>query len=242
MNALKTKNLLTAGVLALTTLLSSSAVNAGFVTGTATFTIDNAAVQGTNANNWFFETHWGPSDNTLAINGSTAGGTTLPALGSYSFQAPVNTNTTTTNYIAADRTLQATTMDTSDTSLGQIGLSGGMRMAEPTGLGGFLAPYDYSIDKTGSDWIIHSTDSGFGTVNLFQLTNVSESLNGSGELLLSGDLLWATGFGYAGVIGADTNTVIGSFSLAPSAVPVPAAVWLFGSGLLGLAGLKRKKA
>ena len=28
---------------------------------------------------------------------------------------------------------------------------------------------------------------------------------------------------------------------APSAVPVPAAAWLFGSGLLGLAGLRRKK-
>ena len=28
---------------------------------------------------------------------------------------------------------------------------------------------------------------------------------------------------------------------APSAVPVPAAAWLFGSGLVGLAGLRRKK-
>ena len=29
---------------------------------------------------------------------------------------------------------------------------------------------------------------------------------------------------------------------APSAVPVPAAVWLLGSGLAGLAGLRRRQA
>jgi hypothetical protein len=33
----------------------------------------------------------------------------------------------------------------------------------------------------------------------------------------------------------------GSFLVAPSSVPVPAAFWLFGSALLGLAGIKRKK-
>ena len=31
-------------------------------------------------------------------------------------------------------------------------------------------------------------------------------------------------------------------STAPSAVPVPAAAWLFGSGLLGLVGVARRKA
>jgi hypothetical protein len=29
---------------------------------------------------------------------------------------------------------------------------------------------------------------------------------------------------------------------SPSPVPVPAALWLFGSGLLGLLGVKRKKS
>ena len=33
-----------------------------------------------------------------------------------------------------------------------------------------------------------------------------------------------------------------SLSITPSAVPVPAAVWLFGSGLLGLVGMARRKA
>ncbi len=33
-----------------------------------------------------------------------------------------------------------------------------------------------------------------------------------------------------------------SLNITPSAVPVPAAVWLFGSGLLGLVGVARRKA
>lgn len=41
--------------------------------------------------------------------------------------------------------------------------------------------------------------------------------------------------------GSDIGTPgsAGSVNFAPSAVPVPAAIWLFGSGLLGLAGFSR---
>ncbi len=46
--------------------------------------------------------------------------------------------------------------------------------------------------------------------------------------------------------GDSGNVVSGVLSVAvptvPSEVPIPAAMWLFGSGLLGLSGLKRKKA
>jgi hypothetical protein len=34
---------------------------------------------------------------------------------------------------------------------------------------------------------------------------------------------------------------IGPFDPGPQVVPVPAAVWLFGSGLLGLVGVARRK-
>ena len=42
------------------------------------------------------------------------------------------------------------------------------------------------------------------------------------------------------VIGNDYGT--GTWSTTPGAVPIPAAAWLFGSALLGLAAVKRKKA
>jgi hypothetical protein len=40
----------------------------------------------------------------------------------------------------------------------------------------------------------------------------------------------------------DVRTIhLDSVSVAPQVVPVPAAVWLFGSGLLGLVGIARRK-
>ena len=45
-----------------------------------------------------------------------------------------------------------------------------------------------------------------------------------------------------GPYGAATFTGIWSTTVTTSAVPVPAAVWLFGSGLLGLIGFARRKS
>ncbi len=39
----------------------------------------------------------------------------------------------------------------------------------------------------------------------------------------------------------NTRPYIGSYLVQQSAVPVPSAAWLFGSALIGLAGIKRKK-
>jgi len=39
----------------------------------------------------------------------------------------------------------------------------------------------------------------------------------------------------------DHNFISGSISPVVSTVPIPAAVWLFGSGLLGLVGVARRK-
>lgn len=46
--------------------------------------------------------------------------------------------------------------------------------------------------------------------------------------------------GPGGTVGADIDAV-GAITSAPPAVPVPAAVWLFGSGLIGLTGIARRK-
>jgi len=239
-NSFKAKQVLTAGVLALTGLLAPATASASLVSGNATITIDNAAFTAANDYGNYIETHWGASDNQLAIDASTTGGTTLSTTGSTAMEFAVNTNTTTNIYNSAGaygRTEQATTMDVSDTSTGQIGLSGAMRINGP---GGLLTPYDFSLTKTaGGVWNIATYDNAFGYNDFLTLTSISESVNGEGELLLSGDLS-ITGL-WAGMLAADTS-VVGSFNLAPSAVPVPAAVWLFGTGLVGLIGAgKRKK-
>ena len=55
--------------------------------------------------------------------------------------------------------------------------------------------------------------------------------------------LTAPGFetGGAAAIGDPLNMSSGAFSGSLSIVPVPAAIWFFGSGLLGLVGIARRK-
>jgi hypothetical protein len=246
----KLSKLVTTSALAATamvTMLMPATASAVAVTGNAVFTIDNPAVTASIPapnTNWTFTKHWGAADNAIAINGSTPGGISIPADSSSSALAlsfQVNTNTTTAPPNGNDRTIQATTMDASNTSGGgQIGLSGAFLMSGDQGL---LTPYDLNITKTAGTWDIFTNGAGFGNAKIFTLKNVTESVNGSGDLSLSGDLFWATtGFNWTAVTGADGATKIGDFSLTPAAVPVPAAVWLFGSGLLGLIATGRKKA
>ncbi len=223
---------------------ASAAANAALVTGTATLSLDNGAISLSNPGGWYVERHWGSADNELGVDGDTAGGTALPVNGNAELLFPVNSNPSTIAYPAAGasgRTLQATTMDANDIGNGQIGLSGALRMRDP-GQSSYLAPYDFSLVKANANWFIRSFDSAFSYVNIFQLANVAESVDANGQLLLNGDLLWAGGgFTWASLLGADTAAVIGHFSLAPSAVPLPPALWLFASSLLGLSALKRRR-
>jgi len=238
----KTKQILTSAILvcaAVAGVLAPVTASASLVTGNASITIDNPAFIAANAWGNYVETHWGANENTLAIDASTTGGTNLSIGGSNVMSFSVNTNTTTMSYPAAGaggRTTQATTMDASNTAAGQIGLSGALRVNGP---GGLLTPYDFRLMKTSGIWNISTFDTSFSFNDFLTLSSVNESVNGNGELLLSGDLqvtgLWAM------MLGADTTAVVGTFNLTPSAVPVPAAVWLFASGLLGLVATKRKK-
>jgi hypothetical protein len=267
--------LTTAGLVAVSVISSlslSSTANAALVSGNASITIDNAAVLTSMAavsEKWYFGTHWGPSDNTLGINYAATGGTALPQNGSASFLFPVNgapnaipgtgcpgagsSPCVVAEYPTAGtygRTIQATTMDASNTSIAgqQIGLSGAFRMLKTPDSGAYLGPYDLSLVKYGSEWNIRTYDTSFTYGNLFELRNVSESVNGNGELLLSGDLYWSDPFFTGGIAawsnlfgGVNTSTKIGTFNLTPAAVPLPAAVWLFGGALMGFLGLTRKK-
>jgi hypothetical protein len=58
---------------------------------------------------------------------------------------------------------------------------------------------------------------------------VSSAINEITQVQLIGDITWLSGYGVDDLI-------------LTTAVPIPPAIWLFGSGLLGLIGIARKKA
>lgn len=82
----------------------------------------------------------------------------------------------------------------------------------------------------------------------FAMTSVSSIVPANPYVLALLGTGTVTGNGYdptqgTFVLTAQTaNQTTFSWSSSTSAVPVPAAVWLFGSGLLGLLGIARKKA
>ena len=98
-----------------------------------------------------------------------------------------------------------------------------------------LACYDY--DRSYYAWLaLHDNDAfekvylSDGTID--QLSNLSP---GTPYTPLAGDWSYRRGVN----IGGSGIQKIGIYEI--SAVPVPPALWLFGSGLLGLVGLARKK-
>jgi len=111
--------------------------------------------------------------------------------------------------------------------------------------GGIIADYIYAgftLGNTSDAIIISSTSSeitrleyssGFieagKSTELFQLPNDIGNYQRTADSFIYG----------AGDIG--TPGIAGSAELPVSSVPVPAAVWLFGSGLIGLSSIARKK-
>jgi hypothetical protein len=97
----------------------------------------------------------------------------------------------------------------------------------------FNAPTISLIGELGIDILKANGFELFANGNAFAAVNIND-----GDLrsvLLSIDLLT----GKASEVGTFVGTLNG-LTGAPSAVPVPAAAWLFGSALLGFAGFRRK--
>lgn len=102
------------------------------------------------------------------------------------------------------------------------------------------------------DWNMSSNEIGRGGYLLngtkFELGSFNggfNSANGSTSVLLAaGDTFgWYLEGTFRADVGlVDFNISNARFTASPSAVPVPAAAWLFGSGLLGFASLRRKHA
>lgn len=102
-----------------------------------------------------------------------------------------------------------------------------------TNAGGGFGKFDFQLSGTGSD----RTD-----LLTFSITGVSgDTIN---DYAIGSDLNPSSGeFFAAHIAGFDgKNSITGAqFAGSTAVVPVPAAVWLFGSGLLGLAGIARRR-
>lgn len=177
------------------------------------------------------------TDLTFSVNGSTAVALP-PAAGAHYYRK--------TNF----------SFDPSDiegTASGRIGLSGVLRMridVEPPQnralVGDFDLIYDpeYAHEYDGdpaltvgrSDWVLVN-NVGF-PISGFYLFDVTTQIIGD-QLTLTGELGLGDGWDHmSGIV----NARVGTFNFTTTIVPAPSAVWLFGSGLFGIAAnLGRKK-
>ena len=105
---------------------------------------------------------------------------------------------------------------------------------------GVFSGYTTGSETTSGDVF---SITGPNTNNLFDtLSGSTASLSFTSSLMLLQNQVYT--FTYDLTANNPTGTGVTGFSafdLSPSPVPVPAAVWLFGSALLGLVGLGRRK-
>jgi hypothetical protein len=118
-----------------------------------------------------------------------------------------------------------------------------------------IDPFGY-FDRDVSFWIANITPAesdltGFNPFSLINNTSVfgaaTNITNNAGTGPLSINLGGATGnvLIFGGTLDAGSSYDNDRFKIASldiTVVPVPAAIWLFGSGLLGLVGVARRKA
>jgi len=135
------------------------------------------------------------------------------------------------------------TTDLKGTASGVIGLGGAFRYridapfsiqdGEEAGnrtlIGDFTLEYNESREINGhSGWALFNHVSW--RANVFDLDNVVVSQTND-TLQLVGNLALGEGFDH---LGGSTGAIVGDFSFQTTIVPVPAAVWFFATGLLGL--------
>ncbi len=133
--------------------------------------------------------------------------------------------------------------DVTGTASGAIGLGGAFRYridvpfniqdGEEAGnrtiIGDFTMEYDASREINGhSGWTLFNHVAW--RADIFTLDNVVVDQTAD-TLMLSGNLAIGDGFAH---LGANVGAIVGNFNLQTTVVPVPAAVWLFASGLVGL--------
>lgn len=244
-NALQNTKFASLAVILAASILQPGTASAAQVSGTATISLNGAWTAAMTTNGWTPTTFFDAAFNSTGINGTTTGGTAISgATSSPHLVLDINTNTTT--IANAGGTIQATTMDTSNSTVGQIGLSGAIRLTRPAA-STYLLAQDFQLRQVGGIWNLVDV-SGFGEATFMQMVNVVDNLATTGTL--DGDLQLlpfsanAVNFPWGSFIGATTTgktTTFGHLSIAPAAVPLPASAWLFGGALVSLLGRFRRK-
>ncbi|PPD35178.1 MAG: hypothetical protein CTY19_02725 [Methylomonas sp.] len=131
---------------------------------------------------------------------------------------------------------------------GGIGLNGAIRFRvdvdRPNNrilLGDMTLEYHPDLEGASfgrSGWLLVN-HIGFDA-DAFELFDVTTQLSGN-ALTLNGNLGFGWGFDHLGSrIARENDMRIGTFSFQTTVVPVPAALWLFASGLLGLMGVSNQ--
>jgi len=121
------------------------------------------------------------------------------------------------------------------------------RNGDPIANGGFVTDYVYGSDfslTNSSDEIVFSD--ALGELLRFNYSAGFVTAGASMELLsdsmLSDNYAASTLLYGNGDLGTPGSAGTYAFSVTPSPVPLPGALWLFSSGLLGFIGLMRQKA
>jgi hypothetical protein len=128
---------------------------------------------------------------------------------------------------------------------GAVGFGGAVRFRIDTGTqGNRILSGDYTLEYNAANIDLDTGRSGWTLYNhlyyraeSFYLFNVVTDLT-TATLFLSGDLGLGSSFNH---LGGTTNAIVGNFSFQGNLVPIPAAVWLFISGLTGLGLLGRAR-
>ena len=193
------------------------------------------------------EQEFPPADlSTIVISGPAGGQTaTRPTIGGNSGTSPndpyleVTTNTNVTTFTGFS--LSGLTYDFSAGSIDQLDFSVDYEIQSAFGQGhgfGLLAIQNGDIFRATSN-ATGSTASGWQSVLKTGITSFTQD-TGSGGIDFSAGANPITFGLYTANTGGNTirigydNLMV---ELSTSAVPIPAAIWLFGSGLLGLIGL-----
>jgi hypothetical protein len=212
-------NIYRAAILSLGSLLVGAAAQAGTVTVPYVGSFDEATVPG-------------PQDGLPAGDYDTIGG--LPDVGLF-------------NLVAGSNTFEGsvwTPGDSSDVFLIGIGPNQTLTGAS-IAFGTNLSPFSPMFAFPAPQWTLEESDP---TPTIFDLTVGSDGLTATqisfAPAFERGEGIYSAliGNGTFGINTGNFDTPIDyTMTFETTVVPVPAAVWLFGSGLLCLAGMARRK-